>query len=100
MPRRLGDKQDMALLLEGWHPLISSFLFSLHEKVFVVSNSQHKNKTQHLLAIIRNNWLCGVVGYHFCLTHRRSPVRARAKSYFFCSVFSFLSLSRKERNMI
>ena len=31
MPRRLGDKQDMALLLEGWRLLISSFLFSLHE---------------------------------------------------------------------
>jgi hypothetical protein len=21
---------------------------------------------------IFNNWFCGVVGYHFCLTHRRS----------------------------
>ena len=37
------------------------------------------------------NWFCGVVGYHFCLTHRRSPVRTRAESSFcqccgmFCS---------------
>ena len=31
----------------------------------------------------------GVVGYHFCLTHRRSPVRARAKSAinFFTTIF-------------
>ena len=30
------------------------------------------------------SWLCGVVGYHFCLTHRRSLVQTQAKS--FCSV--------------
>ncbi|KAF8456256.1 hypothetical protein BGX38DRAFT_1257642, partial [Terfezia claveryi] len=28
-------------------------------------------------------WFRGVVGYHFCLTHRRSPVRTRAKSIYF-----------------
>jgi hypothetical protein len=35
------------------------------------------------------SWFCGVVGYHFCLTHRRSPVRARAESSF-CSSFVYL----------
>jgi hypothetical protein len=30
--------------------------------------------------IFYTNWFCGVVGYHFCLTHRRSWVRASAES--------------------
>ena len=29
------------------------------------------------------NWFDGVVGYHICLTHRRSPVRARVESSLF-----------------
>jgi hypothetical protein len=35
---------------------------------------------------------CGVVGYHFCLTHRRSPVRTRAESLLllFASMFFVL----------
>jgi len=34
------------------------------------------------LTFCSSSWFCGVVGYHFCLTHRRSPVRARAESLF------------------
>ena len=38
------------------------------------------------------NWFCGVVGYHFCLTHRRSPVRTRAESLLLLFVHSFYAL--------
>ena len=45
-----------------------------------------------------NNWFCGVVGYHFCLTHRRSPVRARAESLLLLSSASFFG-SRNDLGM-
>ena len=41
--------------------------------------------------IVTHTRLCGVVGYHFCLTHRRSPVQARAKSLCFFAVHLDLS---------
>ncbi len=43
-------------------------------------------------------WFGGVVGYHICLTHRRSPVRSRAESSFF--LFLLLLFSHSSRLLL
>ena len=42
-----------------------------------------------------DNWFGGVVGYRICLTHRRSPVRARAESFYY-SLTTFGPRTRME----
>jgi hypothetical protein len=52
------------------------------------------SENKHILvsnSVVHINWFCGVVGYHFCLTHRRSWVRASAESLFLSFVLSHLS---------
>ncbi|KAG9606408.1 hypothetical protein KCU86_g83, partial [Aureobasidium melanogenum] len=48
------------------------------------SSTPHKrcsgSSSSPMLTTFPSSWFCGVVGYHFCLTHRRSPVRTRAES--------------------
>jgi hypothetical protein len=39
---------------------------SLNPAIFFRKNKNAKHNLSHI------NWFCGVVGYHFCLTHRRS----------------------------
>ena len=53
----------------------------------ILGAASRDEKHGSIMAKVYINWFRGVVGYHFCLTHRRSPVRARAKSIF-CSFFS------------
>ena len=55
-----------------------------------VSNHPAQNKCyrEQLNKTITKTRSDGVVGYRICLTHRRSPVRTRVRSFFFYVVVS------------